>query len=253
MPTIWRLSGLLRGAADRPYAVVILNQPINANALSHIIDSATLLVCADGGANRLCNLEKEHRFKLRTPDVIIGDLDSLDDEAKNFYQEKGVEIVEDPDQYSTDFTKSLKWIRRKCEHQGIKEEVLDVIVLGGLGGRVDQGFSQIHHMYMADRDAQLLHGRIYLLSEASLTFILDEGDNEIIVEAATFEENIGVIPVMGPTRISTQGLEWDVEDWLTEFGGQLSTSNHIRSEKILLHVNGTKPLMTLELAQHLRM
>ena len=128
---------------------------------------------------------------------------------------------------------------------------LDVVVLGGLGGRVDQGFSQIHHMYMATADKSLLNGRIYLLSEQSLSFVLENGHNQINLEPGYFQENVGVIPVLGPTKITTKGMEWDVQDWPTAFGGQMSTSNHIRADLIEIEVERLNPLFTLELAQHL--
>lgn len=250
--TTWHPSEIFLRKPQRPYAVIILNQPVNKNALKAIFESALMIVCADAGADRLLALETDSSVPIRLPDVIIGDLDSISKEAEQHYRHKGVSIEKDPDQYSTDFTKALKWIRKQIDIQG-RFKALDVVVLSGLGGRVDQGFSQIHHLYMAESNDQLLRGRIYLVSEQSLTFILDAGENEILIEPNTFEENVGIIPVMGPTRISIKGFEWDVEDWLTEFGGQVSTSNHLRSEKIWVKVDGPKPLMTLELAKHLCM
>jgi len=96
---------------------------------------------------------------------------------------------------------------------------------------VDQGFSQIHHLYMATRNAELLEGEIYLLSEQSLSFVLEEGLNRVELSRETCAENVGIIPITGPAIISTRGLEWDVQNWKTEFGSQISTSNHLRSER----------------------
>ena len=44
--------------------------------------------------------------------------------------------------------------------------------------------------------------------------------------------NIGILPIYGPAHITTKGLEWDVEDWPTQMGGQISTSNHIVRDTI---------------------
>ena len=254
MSVEWRPCGLLTGSPSNPYAVLVLNQPINGNALSAVIEEASLLVCADAGADRLLEYDQAIRngYKTRRPDAIVGDLDSLSDAAAKNYEAKGTKIVKDLDQYSTDFTKCLKWIREVW--QDVAEEgddSLDVVVLGGLGGRVDQAFSQIHHLYMARDDATLLKGRLYLLSERSLSFILEDGLNQIFLEPGYFEENIGIIPVLGKTRITTKGLEWDVRDWPTEFGGQMSTSNHIRSDCISISFDGNRPLCTIELATRL--
>ncbi|KAL6247760.1 thiamine pyrophosphokinase [Rhinocladiella similis] len=250
MSTDWYPCGLLNDKPMSPYAVLILNQPINKISLNAVIESASLLVCADGGANGL--LEYNHNaangFEKRLPDAIIGDLDSIAQHAEQYYRARGVHVVKDPDQYSTDFTKCLKWIRNwATEHEGSSNSRMDVVVFGGLGGRVDQGFSQIHHLYLAENDKELLNGRIYLLSEQSLSFVLADNINLVHLEAGYFEENVGIIPVLGRTLITTKGLEWDVDQWPTEFGGQMSTSNHIRSNTIELSFEGPRPLFTLEL------
>ena len=254
MPTDWYPCGLLNGKPKTPYAIIVLNQPINKTALDIVIDSALLLLCADGGANRLFEYDEtaKNGFKHRLPNAIIGDIDSLSKPVGDHYQAHGVRVINDPDQYSTDFTKCLKWIRAWSREQDNSEDAgMDVVVLGGLGGRVDQGFSQIHHLYMAVNDVELLKGRIYLLSEQSLTFVLANGENHIHLEPGFFAENIGIIPVLGRTLITTRGLEWDVEDWPTEFGGQVSTSNHIRSDKIEIAYQGPRPLFTMELDERI--
>jgi thiamine pyrophosphokinase len=250
----WHPCGLLNGKPTKPYAIIVLNQPINKNALNAIIGCASLLVCADAGADRLLHYEHTtDKSKHRLPDAIVGDLDSLSDRAKNHYESQGVQVIQDPDQYSTDFTKCLKWVRtavrQRSEEDGQRE--MDVVVLGGLGGRVDQGFSQIHHLYMAENDAELLRGSIYLLSEQSLSFVLGNDSNLIHLEPGYFAENVGILPVLGRAFITTKGLEWDVERWPTEFGGQVSTSNHIRSEIIELAFEGPRPLFTMELDRRL--
>ena len=188
--------------------------------------------------------------KEQIPDAIIGDLDSLDAEAESFYRAKGVTIVRDLDQYSTDFTKCLKWLRQHATKAHDAEGRLDVVALGGLGGRVDQGFSQIHHLYMATNEKELLVGEIYLLSEQSLSFVLEKGLNKIELSQQTFAQNVGIIPITGPARISTKGLEWDVQDWKTEFGGEMSTSNHLKSEMVEIETT-TRVLFTVELVSQL--
>ncbi|KAK5944342.1 thiamine pyrophosphokinase [Knufia obscura] len=251
MTTTWYPAGLLQGKPAKPYGILILNQPINRPALNAVIDNAVMLVCADAGGNRLMQYDEHPNGKKRLPDAIVGDLDSLSNEAQQYYQKQGVQVVKDPDQYSTDFTKSLKWMRQEWDKRKDENEDLDVVVMGGLGGRVDQGFSQIHHMYMVLQQRDLLRGSIYLLSEQSLSFVLAAGQNDMHVNDGVFAENIGIIPVLGLTHISTSGLEWDVSNWPTEFGSQISTSNHIRSNLVKVTVHGSRPLFTLELVRSL--
>jgi thiamine pyrophosphokinase len=233
------------------YAVVILNTPLNTNVVNAVLEQAEFVVCADAGADRLRTYEQNapRKFKRRKPDAIIGDLDSLTLATREHYAALNTKIVHDPDQNSTDLTKCLKWLRITWPRVSFaRDDIdLDVVVLGGLGGRVDQGFSQIHHLYMASQSRDLLKGKIFLLSEESLTFVLDKPNNEIYIDPGFFEENVGIIPVLGLAHITTRGLEWDVTDWPTQLGGQVSTSNHIRRRKIDIFYRGPPPLFTIEL------
>ncbi|KAK5099623.1 thiamine pyrophosphokinase [Exophiala xenobiotica] len=249
--TTWYPAGLLEGAPAKPYGIIVLNQPINAPALNAVVETAVMLVCADAGANRLMQYDGHTGVKKRSPDAIVGDLDSLSNEARQHYANQGVQIPEDPDQYSTDFTKSLRWMRREWDSREGEDSDLDVVVMSGLGGRVDQAFSQIHHMYMVLQQRDLLRGSLYLLSEQSLSFVLAAGQNEMHVNNRAFAENVGIIPVLGLTHITTSGFEWDVSNWATEFGKQVSTSNHIRSDVVKVKVHGSRPLFTLELVKDL--
>jgi thiamine pyrophosphokinase len=157
-----------------------------------------------------------------------------------------------PEQDSTDFTKALRWLRKQSgEKLGDR---VDVVALGGLGGRVDQGFSVIHHLFKAVSDRDLLNGTIYLLSEQSLSFVLEKGCNLVHGVAPTrtsmFQESVGIIPILGPVTISTKGLEWDVKGWKTDIGGQISTSNHIKADVVEVHASD-RVLFTIELADML--
>ena len=177
------------------------------------------------------------------------------------YRKEGVPIIYDGDQYSTDFTKCLKYIRKLTEalsndNSGVHgaSTKMDIVAFGGLGGRVDQAFSVIHHLFSAVRHPDWLQGSIYLVTHESLSVILDKGRSRIIcgprdpVEERLFDENVGIIPVLGKTIITTKGFEWDIEDWETEIGGQLSTSNHLKKEIIEIETN-ERVLFTLEFAE----
>ena len=127
---------------------------------------------------------------------------------------------------------------------------LDVAVLGGLGGRADQAFSQIHHLYSASEDFSLNLGDIYLLADRSIMFLLQKGMNIIQtpVKPGFLTENVGIIPIGRPSIITTKGLEWDVTDWSTEFGTQISTSNHIKAKTVRVKTT-ERVLFTAELAE----
>ena len=126
---------------------------------------------------------------------------------------------------------------------------LNIVILGGLGGRADQAFSQIHHLYAASKLQSPRIGKTYLVTAESVMFLLEKGRNLIRtpVEAGLLTENVGIIPMGRPSIIMTRGLEWDVMDWPTEFGGQISTSNHIKEETVKVETT-ERVLFTVELA-----
>ncbi|KAL4865631.1 thiamine pyrophosphokinase [Aspergillus spectabilis] len=284
------------------FALVVTNQPLNEKALAVLRKHARITVCADGGANRFFEWAKSRgEESTDIPNTIIGDLDSIRPEILTHYRNLGVNIIHDDDQYSTDLTKSLRYLRAhereiilsstsphqtksnpepgstapassKDDDKEEDEQTLSILILGGLGGRVDQAFSQIHHLYLMNQENSKSNssgsGTMYLISEESITFILQPGKNTIHVPRTNcpqqpqepapekkqeylLEENIGIIPLSGAESITTSGLEWDVENWRTEIGGQISTSNHIRAEMVHVETGGAV-LFTVELAGGLK-
>ncbi|OOF90291.1 hypothetical protein ASPCADRAFT_179349 [Aspergillus carbonarius ITEM 5010] len=322
----WDPTQFFRDESDSPptpYALLILNHQINEKAYDVLQKHALITVCADGGANHFYDMMKARgRESLDHPNIIIGDLDSIRPSVRTHYESHGVNVIYHRDDYSTDFTKALRYIRAHVDeilppstpptttsantidqqhHQQQqppttikpeKQNELTILILGGLGGRVDQAFSQIHHLYAnstytvststSANEPQPRNnktGHLYLISEESITFILHPGKNVIRTPGARrippplstditstddgeekeggeegegegecfLEENVGIIPLLGMERITTKGFQWDVEDWETVMGGQLSTSNHIRAEEVEVQAGGPV-LMTLELA-----
>ncbi|RAH63029.1 thiamine pyrophosphokinase [Aspergillus piperis CBS 112811] len=293
------------GLPSSPYALLILNHPINERAYDVLRKNALTTVCADGGANHFYEMMKARgREDVDHPTTIIGDLDSIHPTIKSHYESHGVNVIYHHDDYSTDFTKALRYIRANTaeilsssssstttpeqtnttttDQQYKESDGLSILILGGLGGRVDQAFSQIHHLYSnstipsssssaSSSEGNRKEGRgngnegaLYLVSEESITFILHPGKNVIRTPGAKradlaisttsgeekeylLEENVGIIPLSGPERITTKGFQWDVESWETEIGGQISTSNHIRAEEVEVSAGGAV-LFTVELA-----
>ena len=169
-------------------------------------------------------------------------MDSLLPEVEKYYRGLGTKILKDPDQYSTDLMKSLKCIRdrrslyisqrrrgkRPAENQS-ETLFLDIAICGGLGGRADQAFSQLHQLYAANQAHSTTSDDLYLVTPESILFLLRQGLNLIKcpVGPRLLTKYVGIIPIGKPSVITTRGLEWDVTNWSTDFGTQVSTSNHI--------------------------
>ena len=103
---------------DKKNVSVILNgqMPTDDNIVNQITNS-DYIIAVDGSANKLFDLEI-------IPDVIIGDLDSLQN-IKN----KDIELVKTPDQNKTDFRKTLEW----C----IEKNILNISIFGISGESED--------------------------------------------------------------------------------------------------------------------
>ncbi|KAK6439652.1 thiamine pyrophosphokinase [Oleoguttula sp. CCFEE 5521] len=201
-------------------ALIILNSPLtDYETFKRLYSRASMVICADGGANRLYDLLvskfSDHAWNIalqkHLPSLIHGDLDSLTANVRSCYGELGVSITKDPDQYSTDFGKSINQI---VFHQS---NVRNVLVLGSLGGRVDQGIGLLHELY---REQVTRH------PDPGTTVIHLPQDTGLV------GKNVGILPVYGKAVIRTKGLEWDVQDWETEMGGMMSTSNHVLGEEV---------------------
>jgi thiamine pyrophosphokinase len=154
--------------------------------------------------------------------------------VEEYYRNHGSQIIRDTDQESTDFMKCLKLASEEAGRIAkAPAQKLDVVALGGLGGRIDQGLSQLHHLYVTNRNISLRIRRIILLTPESIAFTLQKGINRIYIPLGrSLTEKVGILPIGRPAVISTKGLEWDVHDWETEFGCQISTSNHVKGEVV---------------------
>lgn len=150
-----------------------------------------------------------------------------------YYESHGVEVVRDGDQYSTDFGKTMSKISTRDNAASQK----DVLILGTLAGRVDQGLGLLHEMTREETKHPNL--RLWLFSESSLSIILRSRRTVVrsLLSSGFFTENVGVVPVYGPATISTAGLEWDVKDWYTQMGGQVSTSNHVKADEVQIETD----------------
>jgi thiamine pyrophosphokinase len=226
-------------------SLIILNQPLpHIDLLRTLWDNTSYQVAADGGANQLLKARQTDASTTWIDNLaeIIGDLDSLSSEARAYFNTppRQAKIHHDADQYSTDFGKAIMRCRecRPC---------LDIVAIGGLGGRVDQGLSQLHHLYLYQKSDDYADGKLYLVSNEGITFVLKKGTHEIIVRHPgaheVFDKYVGILPVGGKSVITTQGLEWDVMDWETEFGGQVSTSNHILPDTNTVTVRTTTDVL----------
>lgn len=216
----------------KPFILLILNQPIrHLLFFKHLWHHASLRICGDGGANRLYDaFQDPHERKDFVPKAICGDLDSLREDVQEYYSTLGTEIAGDrEDQESTDFDKCLKYIENYYSGQADPiTTTMTIFVYNSLGGRLDHAFHSLNQLYRTSGTP--LTATLYLISEDGLTILLSRGPNTIFLPAIFYGPSCGIIPIGGPSIITTKGLVWDVEQWETRFGGRISTSNVLKEE-----------------------
>ncbi|HDY75986.1 MAG TPA: thiamine diphosphokinase [Candidatus Marinimicrobia bacterium] len=170
-----------------------------------ILDKAGTVICTDGSADTLIELD-------RTPHVIIGDLDSIklkNDEFKGLW-------IPAPDQNKTDLQKTLEW----CLINGLK----NVVVLGTMGKREDHSL-----------------GNLYILAEFSqkmdVHFVADYSCIYCFKGMQSFKSTngqlISIVAIKPVKSISTKGLKYPLiqEPLLPECNG---ISNEAEGEEFMI-------------------
>ena len=130
-----------------------------------------------------------------------------------------------------------------------------IAVMSTMGGRLDQAIGLLHEMlretlnHLPNSSTPI---KLYFISEQSISFVLPIGKNVIRgidPKKGVFRRHAGILPIYGPARITIKGFEWDVQDWETMMGADVSTSNHVLGDEVEVEVMGQSVLFTIELAE----
>lgn len=178
---------------------------------------AEYFVCADGGANTAARWDER-------PDLIIGDLDSIQSAAvKKFRRVKMLRIA---DQNSTDLEKALSWIVRRGYRR--------IVVLGATGGRLDHLAGNLSALGKFSR-------------KASIRFVDGDGILQAVGRELTFKARRGttvsLIPLSRCAGIVTKGLRWELKREVLELGVRESTSNVVKSGRVSIRVRRGRLLL----------
>lgn len=215
-----------RGKTDT--AVIVCNWEL-PKITPTILGNARVRVCADGGANRLFDQvpllfpdrDPETVRQEYLPDLITGDLDSIRDDVRQYYESCGVRVIDlSHDQDSTDLMKCIEALARDGEISLKSGPFQAIVALGAQGGRLDHtlGHLSVLHMY---RELPLI-----LLGDRNLTRLVQKG-NAVIRPSRIEGPKCGLVPLTGEATVTSKGLEWNLENTKMHMGGLVSTSNNI--------------------------
>lgn len=222
--------GGLGRVADK-FGLILLSTPMSRELLDATWSMTGRHIVADGGAKVLLATAPE-----LLPDLIVGDFDSAPEAVLQAYREKGVEVRDlSHDQDSTDLEKCLQAAKEAgCER------VCVVGQFAGVEGRLDHTFAAMNAMHKAAHVQEIC---VAMVSDDCICALLREGRHRLGGFAAP-PSSCGLVPLGGPVKASTKGLQWDVEDADLEWGGLISTSNCLDSNGDgFVWVDTTGPLL----------
>eukprot|EP00826_Nyctotherus_ovalis_P006772 TRINITY_DN1163_c0_g5_i11.p1 TRINITY_DN1163_c0_g5~~TRINITY_DN1163_c0_g5_i11.p1 ORF type:complete len:223 (+),score=54.08 TRINITY_DN1163_c0_g5_i11:31-669(+) len=174
------------------------------------------------------------------PDLILGDLDSIDKETEKSMKELGIEFLCKPEEDHTDSEKSLIFLEEEVIPK-ITDKNVNVIILGAFGGRMDHTLYNIHLLWKKIKDGPTKY-QLFMVNNENLMTGIAKGHTIIKVpKKLTVSNGCGVVPIGKCEYISTKGLKYDMgPDCMVkslEFGEFISTSNEIVEDVIDIEVS----------------
>ncbi|GAA5897337.1 hypothetical protein JCM6882_001861 [Rhodosporidiobolus microsporus] len=239
----------------QPNALLILNSPLPPQPLFRKLwAAASVRYCADGGANRLFERFVKGKGKAEAgedqwddevdgnednwlPDLVLGDLDSLREDVKAYYEAKGVFVERDPDEFSTDLGKN---VTRLSQHEKTTQQPHQLVVIGGLSGRLDQTIHTLHAVWLLAEQEK--RERVWVVGRESAAMVLGKGKHHLKIDLSTFGKTCGILPLgSSEAYVSTTGLEWDLGPtaymYPTSLATAVSTSNHLIQEDVTVETD----------------
>ncbi len=227
--TPWGNNSPLACSMFRSGAVVMLNSPEALPVFfTELWTQDSFRACADGAANRLFDesTRGQSAAKLLPPNIIVGDMDSARPDVLRYYEERGCAVVRRACQDTTDMQKVLAHpaVDDARRHRGGA-----TAVLGGLGGFLSHQMANLSELLPQSTGSGL--EPLFMLGEQEICFVLRPG--RTLLRHAP-QHNCSLLPLYGETRVTTQGLQWNLNDQKLVFGSFVSTSNFVASETVTI-------------------
>lgn len=192
-------------------ALIIANGTLpSANRIRRLAYTADYIICADGGAN--------HARRLGiTPDIILGDFDSLHVSTRKYFKSVVQEKIDD--QESTDLEKALEY----C----IEHHFSSADIVGAFGDRIDHTTGSLGCFKKFGK-------------KIDIRFLDSVGETTRILKSLTMKttkgEKISLIPLEQCTGITTQHLRYPLHADTLELGIREGISNEATGGSVTITV-----------------
>jgi len=174
--------------------------------LDLINDSETTIICADGGTSYALRLGL-------TPDLIVGDLDSLPPDVQDKMTALGVEVERHPvKKDQTDLELALS--------RAIGRGSTEIILLTALGGRLDQ---QLANIFLLARP-EWASARLSLAEGNQIAWLL-RGPDALTLTGQP-GDTLSIVPFSPVVDgLYLKNVEWPLQNATVSFGNTLTISN----------------------------
>lgn len=194
-----------------PYYVILGNGDYPSRQLTKtLLLSANKIICADGGAN--------YAFSNNiSPDLIVGDLDSIAPETRDHFKRNNVPILEMNSQQENDLEKALREVNKmSCEQ---------IVMLGFMGKRDDQSIVTLQIARKFIKKFQII-----IYSTISEILLLQPGSYSL---KSLPGSQISLLGFPRAYEVSTTGLKWGLNREILSEGSR-GISNRAETGEILI-------------------
>jgi len=197
--------------ADRTRVALFSNGIIEAyDRLQPWFKRCGLVIAADGGTRHALAMG-------RAPDVVIGDLDSLDATMRGRLTEETRLLAYPRDKDQTDLELALAY--------AISQGAREIFLFGMLGGRLDQMLANVLLLTQPAWGA----ARLFLFGEREIAQLLRDGETAVLHGVpGQVVSLLPFYPVV--TGVTTEGLAWPLRNADLSLGSTMGVSNEMASE-----------------------
>lgn len=197
-------------------AVIVANGPMPKPPFPQVVvREDDLVVCVDGGARNALALG------LR-PQIVMGDMDSMETVLREHLQEEGCRFVEYPScKDETDSELAVRYV--------VSQGASELVLLAALGGRIDHTLANV--MLLAIPELQGVEARL-IDGNQEVRMVRDE----ILIEGQ-LGETVSLLPLSRDVSgIYTEGLQYPLHNGTLRFGAARGVSNALTEPQAKVRV-----------------
>jgi len=186
-------------------------------ALARWVQAGDTIICADGGVTHCMALGYR-------PQVVVGDMDSVDPDTLHRLAADGVELERHPrHKDQTDLELALE--------RALRDGADEVLILGALGGRLDQALANI--LILAQRPWPV---PIAVAEGNQVASVLHGG--ETVTLRGSRGSTVSLIPLSNEvTGVTYSGLEYDLTDATISLGSTRAVSNVVSESPATISIS----------------